>query len=97
VYILQVASFGDYLLNYGVLTMSISPRNRYGAQVQLALERGLPAMIGALGAHRLPYPSSSFDMVHCAGCLVPQTAHGRTCTSCYVTKACHTTKSIIFI
>ncbi|TVU36161.1 hypothetical protein EJB05_18080, partial [Eragrostis curvula] len=69
------ASFGDYLLNYGILTMSISQRNRHGAQVQLALERGLPAMIGALGARRLPYPSRSFDMVHCADCLVPRTAH----------------------
>ncbi|KAG8078764.1 hypothetical protein GUJ93_ZPchr0007g4937 [Zizania palustris] len=57
-----------YLLHYGILTMSIDRRNK---QVQLALERGLPAMIGVLGAHRLPYPSRSFDMVHCAGCLVP--------------------------
>nr|CAB3479129.1 unnamed protein product [Digitaria exilis] len=53
-----VASFGDYLLNYGVLTMSIAPKNIYGAQVQLALERGLPAMIRGFGAQRLPYPSS---------------------------------------
>jgi hypothetical protein len=43
--------------------------------VQLALERGLPAMIGVLTAQRLPYPSRSFDMVHCADCLVPWTAH----------------------
>ncbi|PWZ30994.1 putative methyltransferase PMT19 [Zea mays] len=71
-----VASFGDYLLNYGVLTMSIAPRDRFEPQVQLALERGLPAMIGALVAHRLPYPSRSFDMVHCADCRVPWTAHG---------------------
>lgn len=70
-----VASFGDYLLNYGILTMSIAPRNIHGVQVQLALERGLPAMIGVLGAHRLPYPSRSFDMVHCANCLVPWAAH----------------------
>ncbi|XP_062228592.1 probable methyltransferase PMT19 [Phragmites australis] len=70
-----VANFGDYLLNYGILTMSIAPRNRQGAQVQLALERGLPAMIGGISAHRLPYPSRSFDMVHCADCLVPWTAH----------------------
>ncbi|CAL4946117.1 unnamed protein product [Urochloa decumbens] len=70
-----VASFGDFLLNYGVLTMSIAPKNRYGAQVQLALERGLPAMIGGLVTYRLPYPSRSFDMVHCGDCLVPWTAH----------------------
>ncbi|KAJ1286662.1 hypothetical protein BS78_03G369100 [Paspalum vaginatum] len=69
------ASFGDYLLNYSVLTMSIALRDRFGAQVQVALERGLPAMIGGLVAHRLPYPSRSFDMVHCADCLVPWTAH----------------------
>jgi hypothetical protein len=73
--VLQVASFGDYLLNYGILTMSIDRRNRHKAQVQLALERGLPAMIGALGVRRLPYPTRSFDMVHCAGCLVPGNSH----------------------
>ncbi|XBI67157.1 hypothetical protein VPH35_046565 [Triticum aestivum] len=70
-----VASFGDYLLSYGVLTMSIAPRERHGAHVQFALERGLPAMIGVLGARRLPYPSRSFDMVHCADCHVSWTAH----------------------
>ncbi|KAL6840038.1 hypothetical protein ACP4OV_029848 [Aristida adscensionis] len=70
-----VASFGDCLLNYDILTMSIAPRNRYGAHVQIALERGLPAMIGVFGTRRLPYPSWSFDMVHCADCLVPWTAH----------------------
>uniref|UniRef100_A0ACD5XCU1 Uncharacterized protein n=3 Tax=Avena sativa TaxID=4498 RepID=A0ACD5XCU1_AVESA len=69
------ASFGDYLLSYGVLTMSIAERNTHDAQVQFALERGLPAMIGALGARRLPYPSRSFDMVHCADCHVSWTAH----------------------
>lgn len=69
------ASFGDYLLSYGVLTMSIAPRDRHDAQVQFALERGLPAMIGALGTRRLPYPSRSFDMVHCADCHVSWTAH----------------------
>lgn len=70
-----VASFGDYLLSYGVLTMSIAPRERHGAHVQFALERGLPAMIGVLGARRLPYPSRSFDMAHCADCHVSWTAH----------------------
>lgn len=69
------ASFGDYLLRYGVLTMSIAPRERHDAHVQFALERGLPAMIGVLGARRLPYPSRSFDMVHCADCHVSWTAH----------------------
>lgn len=72
----QVASFGGHLLNYKILTMSVAPRDVHEAQVQFALERGLPAMLGVLSIHRLPYPSRSFDMAHCARCLVPWTARG---------------------
>ncbi|KAJ6412824.1 hypothetical protein OIU84_005803 [Salix udensis] len=39
-------------------------------QVQLTLERGLPAMIGSFTSNQLPYPSLSFDMLHCARCGV---------------------------
>ncbi|XP_044478668.1 probable methyltransferase PMT19 [Mangifera indica] len=66
-----VASFGAALMNYDILTMSIAPRDIHEAQVQFALERGLPAMLGILGTYRLPYPSRSFDMAHCSRCLVP--------------------------
>nr|GMD85536.1 probable methyltransferase PMT5 [Ipomoea batatas]GMD90721.1 probable methyltransferase PMT5 [Ipomoea batatas]GME08302.1 probable methyltransferase PMT5 [Ipomoea batatas] len=38
------------------------------SQVQLALERGLPAVIGNFIANQLPFPSLSYDMVHCAQC-----------------------------
>lgn len=41
-----------------------------GSQVQLTLERGLPAMIGSFTTRQLPYPSLSFDMIHCARCRV---------------------------
>ncbi|KAH9604078.1 hypothetical protein KSS87_010418 [Heliosperma pusillum] len=41
------------------------------AQVQFALERGVPAMIGIMATDRLPYPSRSFDMAHCSRCLIP--------------------------
>ncbi|KAJ0262547.1 methyltransferase PMT19 [Hirschfeldia incana] len=70
-----VASFGDFLLNHNILTMSIAPRDVHEAQVQFALERGLPAMIGVLSTYKLPYPSKSFDMVHCSRCLVNWTAY----------------------
>ncbi|KAF3455418.1 hypothetical protein FNV43_RR00043 [Rhamnella rubrinervis] len=70
-----VASFGASLMDYNILTMSIAPRDKHVAQVQLALERGLPAMLGVLSTHRLPYPSRSFDMVHCFRCLVPWTKY----------------------
>ncbi|MED6207965.1 hypothetical protein PIB30_040482 [Stylosanthes scabra] len=68
-----VASFGASLMDYGILTMSIAPSDEHEGQVQFALERGLPAMLGVLSIHRLPFPSTSFDMAHCSRCLVPWT------------------------
>ncbi|KAF3543163.1 hypothetical protein DY000_02002381 [Brassica cretica] len=70
-----VASFGAFLLNHNILTMSIAPRDVHEAQVQFALERGLPSMLGVLSTYKLPYPSKSFDMVHCSRCLVNWTAY----------------------
>ncbi|KAL8136518.1 hypothetical protein V2J09_002519 [Rumex salicifolius] len=68
-----VASFGAALLDYNILTMSIAPVDIHESQVQFALERGLPAMLGILSTYRLPYPSRSFDMAHCSRCLVQWT------------------------
>jgi hypothetical protein len=51
--------------------MSFAPRDSHEAQVQFALERGLPAVIGVLGTIKMPYPSSAFDMAHCSRCLIP--------------------------
>ncbi|XP_016187796.1 probable methyltransferase PMT2 [Arachis ipaensis] len=51
--------------------MSIAPRDSHEAQVQFALERGVPAIIGVLGTIMLPFPSGSFDMAHCSRCLIP--------------------------
>ncbi|CAL5347858.1 unnamed protein product [Camellia sinensis] len=70
-----VASFGAALMDYNILTMSVAPRDKHEAQVQFALERGLPAMLGILSIHRLPYPSRSFDMAHCSRCIIPWTAY----------------------
>lgn len=64
-------------MDYNILTMSIAPRDIHEAQVQFALERGLPAMLGVLSTYRLPYPSRSFDMSHCSRCLVQWTAYGK--------------------
>lgn len=72
---MQVASFGAFLLDKDVLTLSVAPRDSYKAQVQFALERGLPAFVGMLGTQRLPLPSSAFDLVHCSRCLVPWGAY----------------------
>ncbi|XP_010269316.1 PREDICTED: probable pectin methyltransferase QUA2 isoform X2 [Nelumbo nucifera] len=61
-------SFGAHLFSKQLLTMCIANYEASGSQVQLTLERGLPAMIGSFKSKQLPYPSLSFDMVHCARC-----------------------------
>lgn len=68
-----VASWGAYLLKRDILTMSFAPRDTHAAQVQFALERGVPAMIGVMASKRLPYPARAFDMAHCSRCLIPWT------------------------
>lgn len=61
-------SFGAHLFPKQLLTMCIANYEASGSQVQLTLERGLPAMIGSFSSKQLPYPSLSFDMLHCAQC-----------------------------
>ncbi|XP_073129871.1 probable methyltransferase PMT21 [Henckelia pumila] len=71
-----VASWGGDLLDRGVLTLSLAPRDNHEAQVQFALERGIPAILGIISTQRLPFPSNSFDMAHCSRCLIPWTEFG---------------------
>lgn len=63
-------SFGAHLASLKLMAVCIAAYEATGSQVQLALERGLPAMIGNFIARKLPYPSLSYDMVHCAQCGV---------------------------
>lgn len=71
-----LGSLGGHLWDYEILTMCIAPYEEHGAQVQIALERGLPAMVGSLMVNQLPYPSSSFDMIHCAECGIEGNPQG---------------------
>ncbi|KAL2504674.1 putative methyltransferase PMT26 [Abeliophyllum distichum] len=66
-----VASFGGFLFERDTLTMSLAPKDEHEAQVQFALERGVPAISAVMGTKRLPYPARVFDVVHCARCRVP--------------------------
>ncbi|KAG6396238.1 hypothetical protein SASPL_142384 [Salvia splendens] len=66
-----VASFGGFLFDRDVLTMSLAPKDEHEAQTQFALERGIPAISAVMGTARLPYPGRVFDIVHCARCRVP--------------------------
>jgi hypothetical protein len=68
---------GAYLFKKNVLTISFAPRDNHEAQVQFALERGVPAYIGVLGSIKLPFPSRAFDMAHCSRCLIPWSGNGK--------------------
>ncbi|KAA8547447.1 hypothetical protein F0562_003689 [Nyssa sinensis] len=71
-----VASFGGYLFDRDVLAMSFAPKDEHEAQVQFALERGIPAISAVMGSQRLQFPSRVFDLVHCARCRVPWHVEG---------------------
>ncbi|KAI4364332.1 hypothetical protein MLD38_020440 [Melastoma candidum] len=66
-----VASFGGFLFDRDVVAMSFAPKDEHEAQVQFALERGIPAISAVMGTVRLPFPSKVFDAIHCARCRVP--------------------------
>lgn len=65
-----VASFSAFLLPLGIQTMSFAPKDGHENQIQFALERGIGAMISAIATKQMPYPTSSFEMVHCSRCRV---------------------------
>ncbi|KAL5709788.1 hypothetical protein ACHQM5_020433 [Ranunculus cassubicifolius] len=71
-----VASFGGFLLDKNVLTMSFAPKDEHEAQIQFALERGIPATLSVIGTQRLAYPDNAFDLIHCARCRVHWDANG---------------------
>lgn len=62
-----VASFGGYLLDRNVIC---PPKDEHEAQIQFALERGIPAFLAVIGTQKLPFPDNAFDVVHCARCRV---------------------------
>ncbi|MED6197062.1 hypothetical protein PIB30_053241 [Stylosanthes scabra] len=64
-----VASWGAYMLKRNVLTMFFAPKDNHETQVQFALERGVPTVIGVLGTMHLPYPARAFYMAQCSRCL----------------------------
>ncbi|CAI5463173.1 unnamed protein product [Closterium sp. Yama58-4] len=71
-----VASFGAYLDGFHTRVLSVAPRDEHESQVQFALERGVPALVGVMGTQRQPLPSNVLDALHCARCRVPWHAEG---------------------
>ncbi|KAL2936541.1 putative methyltransferase PMT23 [Bienertia sinuspersici] len=71
-----VASFGGHLLDRDVLTMSLAPKDEHEAQIQFALERGIPAILSVIGTQQLTFPDNAYDLIHCARCRVHWDADG---------------------
>lgn len=71
-----VASFGAFLLQHNVTTLSIAPKDVHENQIQFALERGVPAMVAVFATRRLLYPSQAFDLIHCSRCRINWTRDG---------------------
>ncbi|XP_077213199.1 S-adenosyl-L-methionine-dependent methyltransferases superfamily protein [Tasmannia lanceolata] len=71
-----VASFGGYLMDKDVITMSLAPKDEHEAQIQFALERGIPAILSVIGTQKLTFPDNVYDIVHCARCRVHWDADG---------------------
>ena len=63
-------SFGAHLLSLKVMAVCMVAYELTGSQVQLSLERGLPAVIRNFISKKLPFPSLSYDMIHYAQCGV---------------------------
>ncbi|GMI79935.1 hypothetical protein like AT3G56080 [Hibiscus trionum] len=71
-----VASFGGYLLDKDVIAMSFAPKDEHEAQIQFALERGIPATLSVIGTRKLTFPDGAYDLIHCARCRVHWEADG---------------------
>lgn len=64
------------MLDKNVITMSFAPKDEHEAQIQFALERGIPATLSVIGTQRLTFPDNAFDLLHCARCRVHWDADG---------------------
>lgn len=71
-----VASFGGYLLKKNVITMSFAPKDEHEAQIQFALERGIPSILSVIGTQKLSFPDNAYDVIHCARCRVHWDGYG---------------------
>ncbi|KAK8341173.1 hypothetical protein V6Z11_A08G152500 [Gossypium hirsutum] len=73
-----IVSFGGSLLAERILTLLFAPRDSHKAQIQFALERGIPAFVLMFDTRWLPFPAFAFDFIHCSRCLIPFTAYNAT-------------------
>lgn len=87
-------SFGSHLLSLKVMAVCMAAYESTGSQVQVALERGLPAVIGNFISRQLPFPSLSYDMIHCTQCGIIWDDRG---TSTHRSRCCSFTLCFSFL
>nr|GEV14359.1 probable methyltransferase PMT5 [Tanacetum cinerariifolium] len=66
----EFGSFEAPFLSPKLMPVCMAGYELTGSQVQLSLERGLPAIIGNFISRKIPFLSLSYDMVHCAQCEI---------------------------
>lgn len=73
------SSFGASLLEKDVLTLTLGLKDDLVDLAQIALERGLPAVVSPFATRRLPFPSGVFDVIHCGECGISWQINGLCC------------------
>ncbi|XP_071693269.1 probable methyltransferase PMT28 [Rutidosis leptorrhynchoides] len=64
------SSFGAYLFDKNVYTLTLGLKDDLVDLAQVTLERGYPVVVSPFGTRRLPFPSGTFDTIHCGECQV---------------------------
>ncbi|CAN1730484.1 Probable methyltransferase PMT10, partial [Linum perenne] len=62
-----IGSLAASLSQRNVTMLTIGTKDVHKNQIQLALERGVPAMLAVFGTRRLPFASQAFDLIHSSG------------------------------
>ncbi|KAG9148067.1 hypothetical protein Leryth_003644 [Lithospermum erythrorhizon] len=70
------SSFAAFLVEKGVMTITLGLKDDLVDLAQVALERGFPAFVTPFEARRLPFPSGVFDAIHCGECHVSWHSNG---------------------
>ncbi|XP_076922657.1 putative methyltransferase PMT28 [Bidens hawaiensis] len=70
------SSFGAFLSDKNVFTLSLGLKDDLVDLAQVNLERGFPTVVSPFATRRLPFPSGTFDTVHCGECAIHWQSNG---------------------
>ncbi|KAL8244215.1 hypothetical protein R6Q59_010473 [Mikania micrantha] len=70
------SSFGAFLFDKNVTTLTLGLKDDLVDLAQVSLERGFPSIVSPFGTRRLPFPSGTFDSIHCGECQIHWQSNG---------------------